>query len=90
MFLSASCVLSLQEFTLFLAYIAHLFSFLGRKECEFKVAIKITAKTNIRYMKQFLASRQMNAPQQTIHSLHIVLLAALSKKIYKKKNEEIQ
>ena len=80
-FLAAGFLLSLQEFALFFpACIAHLFYFLCRKGREFKVAIKFASKPDIHHLKQFLAGRQMDAPQETIQVLDIVLRAAPSEK----------
>lgn len=80
-FLAAACLLSLQEFALFFpACIAHLFYFLCRNGCEFKVAIKFASKAKVHHLKQFLAGRQMDAPQETIKVVNIVLRAAPSEK----------
>lgn len=47
------------------------FSF--RREREFKVSIKFAAKADIHHLKEFLRSRQSDAPQETIQALDVVL-----------------
>ncbi|KAA8550272.1 hypothetical protein F0562_001956 [Nyssa sinensis] len=50
----------------------------ARKERKFKVAIKFAAKADLFHLKQYLSSRQRDAPQETIQVLDVVLRAAPS------------
>lgn len=45
----------------------------ARREREFKVSIKFAAKADIHHLKEFLRSRQSDAPQETIQALDVVL-----------------
>ncbi|KAG9146474.1 hypothetical protein Leryth_011748 [Lithospermum erythrorhizon] len=45
------------------------------KKREFKVSIKFAAKADLHHLQQFLASRQLDAPQETIQALDVVLRA---------------
>ncbi|KAF2300713.1 hypothetical protein GH714_015302 [Hevea brasiliensis] len=57
------------------------FGTVGRKrERQFKVAIKFAAKADLHHLQQFLYGRQMDAPQETIQVLDIVLRASPSEK----------
>ncbi|XP_059627105.1 protein argonaute MEL1-like [Cornus florida] len=49
-----------------------------RKEREFKVAIKFAARVELQFLKEFLARRQLEAPQDTIQVLDVVLRATPS------------
>ncbi|KAL6270621.1 hypothetical protein ACE6H2_027532 [Prunus campanulata] len=49
-----------------------------RKDREFKVAVKLTNKPNIRRLQQFLNSSQHESPQEAIKALDVVLRAAPS------------
>ncbi|GAV78026.1 PAZ domain-containing protein/Piwi domain-containing protein/DUF1785 domain-containing protein [Cephalotus follicularis] len=51
-----------------------------RREREFKIAIKLASKPDLHHLQQFLRSRQMDAPQETIQVLDIVLRASPSEK----------
>ncbi|KAL5699183.1 Protein argonaute mel1 [Ranunculus cassubicifolius] len=44
-----------------------------RRDRDFKVTIKLAAKTDLYHLKQFLAGRQRDTPQETIQVLDIVL-----------------
>ncbi|XP_058074962.1 protein argonaute MEL1-like [Magnolia sinica] len=44
-----------------------------RREREFKVAIKFAARADLHHLKQFLRARQLDAPQETIQVLDVVL-----------------
>ncbi|KAL5724067.1 Protein argonaute mel1 [Ranunculus cassubicifolius] len=44
-----------------------------RKDRDFKVIIKLAAKTDLHHLKQFLAGKQRDTPQETIQVLDIVL-----------------
>ncbi|XP_059627107.1 protein argonaute MEL1-like isoform X2 [Cornus florida] len=48
------------------------------KEREFKVAIKFAARVELQFLKEFLASRQLEAPRDTIQALDVVLRATPS------------
>ncbi|KAJ9188754.1 hypothetical protein P3X46_000119 [Hevea brasiliensis] len=50
------------------------------RERQFKVAIKFAAKADLHHLQQFLYGRQMDAPQETIQVLDIVLRASPSEK----------
>ncbi|XP_060174066.1 protein argonaute 5 isoform X2 [Lycium barbarum] len=50
----------------------------ARREREFKVSIKFAAKADLHHLKQFLQSRQSDAPQETIQALDVVLRATPS------------
>ncbi|CAN4100830.1 unnamed protein product [Withania somnifera] len=50
----------------------------ARREREFKVTIKFAAKIDLHHLKQFLQSRQSDAPQETIQALDVVLRATPS------------
>ncbi|XP_055830297.1 protein argonaute 5-like [Solanum dulcamara] len=50
----------------------------ARREREFKVSINFAAKVDIHHLKQFLQSRQSDAPQETIQALDVVLRATPS------------
>lgn len=56
------------------------YSFLCRRERQFKVAIKFASKANIHHLRQFLSGRQLDAPQETIQVLDIVLRESPSEK----------
>uniref|UniRef100_A0A5B6ZDV3 Protein argonaute N-terminal domain-containing protein n=1 Tax=Davidia involucrata TaxID=16924 RepID=A0A5B6ZDV3_DAVIN len=47
----------------------------ARREREFRVAIKFAAKADLHHLKQYLESRQLDAPQETIQVLDVVLRA---------------
>lgn len=51
----------------------------ARRERKFKVAIKFAAKADLQHLQQFLRSRQMDAPQETIQALDVVLREAPSR-----------
>ncbi|XP_050204990.1 protein argonaute 5 [Mercurialis annua] len=51
-----------------------------KREREFKVVIKFASKADLHHLKQFLIGRQMDAPQETIQALDIVLRATPSEK----------
>lgn len=51
-----------------------------RREWQFKVAIKFASKANIHHLRQFLSGRQLDAPQETIQVLDIVLRESPSEK----------
>ncbi|KAM7480945.1 hypothetical protein LguiB_005528 [Lonicera macranthoides] len=44
-----------------------------RREREFKVAVKFVAKGDNHHLQGFLQSRHLDAPQETIHALDVVL-----------------
>ncbi|KAB1227351.1 Protein argonaute 5 [Morella rubra] len=51
----------------------------ARKERrEFKVVIKLVSKADLHHLQQFLHGRQLDAPQETIQALDVVLRAAPS------------
>ncbi|KAB1227356.1 Protein argonaute 5 [Morella rubra] len=51
----------------------------SRKERrEFKVVIKLVSKADLHHLQQFLHGRQLDAPQETIQALDVVLRAAPS------------
>ncbi|MCD9641208.1 argonaute 5 [Datura stramonium] len=52
----------------------------ARRERDFKVSIKFAAKADLHHLKQFLQSRQSDAPQETIQALDVVLRATPSVK----------
>ncbi|KAK9279006.1 hypothetical protein L1049_012681 [Liquidambar formosana] len=45
----------------------------SRREREFRVAIKFAAKPDLHHLQQFLRSRQLDVPQETIQVLDVVL-----------------
>ncbi|KAL0460112.1 UNVERIFIED_CONTAM: protein argonaute MEL1 [Sesamum latifolium] len=45
----------------------------ARREREFKVSIKFAAKADLHHLKQFLQSRQLDFPQETLQCLDVVL-----------------
>ncbi|KAL3518467.1 hypothetical protein ACH5RR_021056 [Cinchona calisaya] len=45
----------------------------AKREREFKVSIKFAAQTNLHHLQQFLRSRQLDVPQETIQALDVVL-----------------
>ncbi|KAM3232040.1 protein argonaute 5 [Capsicum chacoense] len=45
----------------------------ARRERQFKVSIKFAAKVDIHHLKEFLQSRQSDAPHETIQALDVVL-----------------
>ncbi|GMG98489.1 hypothetical protein Nepgr_000329 [Nepenthes gracilis] len=47
-----------------------------RKKRQFKVTIKLAAKVNLCHLQEFLLGRNLDAPQETIQLLDIVLRAA--------------
>lgn len=51
-----------------------------RREREFNVSIKFAAKADLHHLHQFLASRQLDVPHETIQVLDVVLRAAPSAK----------
>ncbi|CAK9150489.1 unnamed protein product [Ilex paraguariensis] len=50
----------------------------SRREREFRVSIKFAAKADFHHLQQFLQSRQLDAPQETIQVLDVVLRATPS------------
>ncbi|XP_058004168.1 protein argonaute 5 isoform X2 [Hevea brasiliensis] len=48
------------------------------KESHFQVAIKFASKADIHHLRRFLSGRQMDAPQEMIQVLNIVLRASIS------------
>lgn len=53
---------------------------LVRREREFKVAVKFVAKGDNHHLQEFLQSRQLDAPQETIQALDVVLRTTPSAK----------
>ncbi|KAF5727497.1 argonaute family protein [Tripterygium wilfordii] len=51
-----------------------------RSERQFKVAIKFAAKDDMHHLSQFLRSRQMDVPQETIQALDVVLRSTPSER----------
>ncbi|KAG2670876.1 hypothetical protein I3760_14G107600, partial [Carya illinoinensis] len=51
-----------------------------RKERLFNVGIKLTSKADLYHLRQFLCGRQLDAPQETINVLNLVLREAPSQK----------
>uniref|UniRef100_A0A162A543 Piwi domain-containing protein n=1 Tax=Daucus carota subsp. sativus TaxID=79200 RepID=A0A162A543_DAUCS len=52
----------------------------GRKEREFRVSIKFASRPDLHHLRQFLASRQLDVPQETIQLFDVVLRATPSNK----------
>ncbi|XP_042400240.1 protein argonaute 1D-like [Zingiber officinale] len=52
----------------------------GRKAKDFRVIIKLAGNTSIHNLKEFLAGRQIEAPQEVIQALDIVLRESPSTK----------
>ena len=50
-----------------------------RREREFKVTIKFAARKELDHLRQFLAGRQQDNPQETIQALDVVLRESASK-----------
>ncbi|KAA8544172.1 hypothetical protein F0562_022192 [Nyssa sinensis] len=50
----------------------------ARREREFRVAIKFAAKADLHHLQQYLRSRQLDAPQEIIQVLDVVLRATPS------------
>ncbi|KAG6682426.1 hypothetical protein I3842_13G141200 [Carya illinoinensis] len=48
----------------------------ARKERQFKVEIKLASKADLHYLREFLCGKQLDAPQETIQVLDVVLRAA--------------
>ncbi|XP_059455090.1 protein argonaute 1-like [Corylus avellana] len=51
-----------------------------RKEYRFIVTIKFISRADIHHLRQFLSGRQLDAPQETIQALSVVLKATSSEK----------
>lgn len=51
----------------------------GRKDRQFKVAIKLVSKTDLYQLQQFLRRKQRDAPYDTIQVLDVVLRDTPSK-----------
>ncbi|GKG19450.1 PAZ domain-containing protein, partial [Tanacetum coccineum] len=49
------------------------------REREFKVTIKFAARKELDHLRQFLAGRQQDNPQETIQALDVVLRESASK-----------
>ncbi|XP_028079102.1 protein argonaute 1C-like [Camellia sinensis] len=52
----------------------------SRRELEFRMAIKFAAKADLHHLQQFLCSRQLDVPQETIQVLDVVLRSTPSDK----------
>ncbi|XP_062105193.1 protein argonaute 5-like [Humulus lupulus] len=50
----------------------------SRREREFKVTVKFASKPDLHHLRQFLQSRQLDAPQETIQALDVALRGAPS------------
>ncbi|KAJ7947911.1 Argonaute family protein [Quillaja saponaria] len=49
-----------------------------RREREFKVAVKYASRADLHHLQEFLRSRQLDSPQETIQALDVVLWASPS------------
>ena len=75
LFLTISCLII--TFSKMFSFVILVLCF--RREREFKVTIKFAARKELNHLRQFLAGRQQDNPQETIQALDVVLRESASK-----------